>query len=60
MGLFKLNLLRTDVIPIVNYTWSRSFAKEKTNLMDISDRGWGPLNQILLSHPEIQSTYLKK
>ena len=27
MGIFKLNLLRTDVIPIVNYAWERSFAK---------------------------------
>ena len=59
MGLFKLNLLRTDVIPIVNYAWKRSFAKERTNLKAISDRGWGPLNRILLSHPEIKSTNLK-
>ena len=55
MGLFKLNLLRTDVIPIVNYAWDRSFSKKHTNLQAIRDRGWGPLNKILLSHPEISS-----
>ena len=59
MGFFKLNLVRTDVIPIVNYAWTRSFAKERTNLKAISDQGWGPLNRILLSHAEIQSTNLR-
>ena len=53
MGLFQLNLTRTDIIPIVNYAWDRSFARVRTNLKAIRDRGWGPLNQILLSHPEI-------
>ena len=47
------------MIPTVNYAWRRSFAKERTNLKAISDRGWGPLNRNLLSHPEIQSTNLK-
>ena len=59
MVFFKLDLLHTDVIPIVNYAWTCSFAKERTNLKAISDRGWGPVNWILLSHPEIQSTNLK-
>jgi len=53
MGLFEMNLLRTDVIPIVNYAWERSFARVQSNLKAIQDRGWGPLNKILLSHPEI-------
>ena len=53
MGLFQLNLTRTDIIPIVNYAWDHSFARVRTNLKAIRDRGWGPLNQILLSHPEI-------
>ena len=56
MGCFKLNLLRTDVIPIVNYAWERSFAKTHTNLRAMCERGWGPLNKILLHHPEISST----
>ena len=56
MGLFKLNLLRTDVIPIVNYAWQRSFSKQQSNLRAIRDRGWGPLNKILLHHPEISKT----
>jgi len=53
MGLYRLNLLRTDVIPIVNAAWKKSFAKTSSNLKAIQDRGWGPLNKILLHHPEI-------
>ena len=53
MGLFKLNLTRTNIIPIVNYAWDCSFAIICTNLKAIRDRGWGPLNQVLLSHQDI-------
>jgi len=35
------------------------FLKKKTNLQAIRDRGWGPLNKILLSHPEISSNNIK-
>ena len=56
MGLFKMNLVRTDIIPIVNYAWQKSFANVANNLKAIADRGWGPLNRILLSHPEIISS----
>ena len=56
MGIFQLNLLRTDIIPIVNYAWERSFAKINSNLKACQDRGWGPLNKKLLSHPDIVSS----
>ena len=56
MGIFKLNLQRTDIIPIVNYAWARSFARVNTNIKARQARGWGPLNQILLSHPDILCT----
>ena len=57
MELFKLNLLHTNVIPIVNYARQRSFAKTNTNLIAIRERGWGTsLNMILLHHPEISNT----
>ena len=59
MGLFKMNLVRTDIIPIVNYAWQKSFANVKNNLKAIADRGWGPLNRILLSHPEIISSKIE-
>ena len=56
MGLFKMNLVRTDIIPIVNYAWEKSFNNVTNNLKAIADRGWGPLNRVLLSHPEIVSS----
>ena len=56
MGSFKLNLVRTDIVPIVNYAWQRSFSNVENNLKAIADRGWGPLNRILLSHHEIISS----
>lgn len=56
MGIFKLNLTKTDIVPIVNYAWERSFARVATNLKAVQERGWGPLNQALLLHPQIAST----
>ena len=53
IGLFKLNIVRTDIILIINYAWSRSFNNINTNKKAIRDRGWGPLNKILLWYPEI-------
>jgi len=56
MGIFKLNLTRTDIIPIVNFAWEKSFNRVDTNLKAIRERGWGPLNRLLLTHPEIISS----
>lgn len=53
MGLFKFNLTCTNIIPIVNYAGGGSFPRVRSNLKAIRERGWGPLNQILLSHPDI-------
>ena len=53
MGMFNLNIICLDIIPIVNYAWARSFNNFITNKKAIRDRGWGPLNKILLQHPEI-------
>ena len=59
MGLFKMNLVCTNIIPIVNYVLKKSFANVNNNFKAISDRGWGPLNRILLSHPEIINSQIK-
>ena len=40
--MFKLNIVRSDIIPIVNYAWARSFNNVSTNKKAIRDRGWGP------------------
>ena len=53
MGMFKLNSVRSDIMPIVNYAWARSFNNVATNKKAIRNRGWGPLHKILLQHPEI-------
>ena len=52
-------ILPTDIIPIVNYAWKRSFAKVDTNKKAIAARGWGPLNYNLLTNSQIQPTMTK-
>ena len=55
MGM-TIALTRNDIIPIVNVAWQQSFAQVRTNKLSISIRGWGPLNRVLLLHPEILKT----
>jgi hypothetical protein len=49
-------LEKTTLIRIVNVAWQISFARVDTNKRSIAARGWGPLNYILLDHPELQET----
>ena len=49
------HLKKTDIIPIINYCWDRSFARTITNKKAIAMRGWNPLNYVLLDSPEISS-----
>jgi hypothetical protein len=49
-------LERSDIVRIVNIAWQKSFARVDTNLKAIAERGWGPLNYVLLDHPELQET----
>ena len=48
IGLFKLKIVRTDIIPIVHYTWAHLFNNIDTTNQVIRDRDWGwdPLNKI--------------
>ena len=46
----------TDIIPIVNRAWNRSFAKADSNRRAIVDRGWYPCNYNLLTKPEVLRT----
>lgn len=48
-----LTLKPTDVVPIVNYTWERSFAVKRNNQKAILDRGWCPANRALEVHPDV-------
>ena len=45
-----------EIIPMVNYAWSHSFARCIKNKKAISERGWNPLNRVLLTDPSIRST----
>ena len=45
---------KTDVILVVHMAWRESFAIVVRNKKVIAERGWGPLNFILLDHPELK------
>jgi hypothetical protein len=47
---------KSDIVQIVNVAWQKSFGRVDTNNRAIAARGWGPLNYILLDHPELQET----
>jgi hypothetical protein len=46
----------TDIVPIVNYAWNRSFKIVRNNKKALKQRGWFPLNQALLVSPEVLQT----
>jgi hypothetical protein len=46
----------TDIIPIINYAWDRSFACTEGNKTAITTRGWNPCNYALLVSKEILRT----
>jgi hypothetical protein len=50
----KFTLTRHDIMWLVRYAWKKSFARVRTNTQTIAERGWGPLNYVLLDHPELQ------
>ena len=55
LGMQDTHLKKTDIIPIINYCWDRSFARTITNKKAIAIQGWNPFNDILLDNPEISS-----
>ena len=46
----------TDMIPLINSAWKKSFARVRHNKKAIADRGWFPYNRNLLLHPDLRST----
>ena len=50
----------TDLMPIINLAWEKSFARVEKNKQAIVDRGWNPLNRALLLDDELRSTMTKK
>ena len=56
LGQTTLEILPTDILPLVNYAWDRSFALTSNNKKAIAERGWNPLNRSLLLNSEIRCT----
>ena len=52
----KPELVATDIIPMIDYTWNQSFTGVDKNLKAIADGGWNPLNYAFLMDKEIQAT----
>ena len=55
MGLCN-SLERSDIIPLINIIWERSFGNIQGNKKAIADRGWYPANKRLLTNPDILAT----
>ena len=51
-----LTITKTDVIPLANKAWNKSFAREEENRNALADRGWFPMNYCLLTNQEILLT----
>ena len=49
----KQRFVPSDIIPLLNTAWEKSFAIVSRGRKAIVERGWGPLNYVLLDHPEI-------
>jgi hypothetical protein len=49
----------TNIIPIINAAWPKSFGNVNFAPKAIADRGWGPLTYNLLKHPDIVSSRYK-
>jgi len=46
---------KTGIILLIHQAWKESFAVKATNKKVIAERGWGPLNYVLLDHPELSN-----
>jgi hypothetical protein len=44
----------TDIVPLVAHAWNKSFGNIENAKKAIAQRGWGPLNFVLLDHPEVR------
>ena len=60
LGLYDDGLVDTDLMPLINKSWSQSFARVNKNRNALADRGWNPLNQALLLHDDLRATMTRK
>ena len=55
-----MELVPTDIIPMVNKAWPVSFGCERTNKKAICDRGWYPYNRNLLNNEDLRMKMTKE
>jgi len=60
LGLYDDGLVDTDLMPLINKSWSQSFARVDKNRNALADRGWNPLNQALLLNDDLRATMTRK
>ena len=60
LGLQNEGIVDTDLMPLINRAWDKSFARVEKNKNAISDRGWNPLNKCLLLDQTLRSTMTAK
>ena len=46
--LMKITIEPYEIIPLINSSWSKSFARPLSNSEEIAARGWNPLNRNIL------------
>ena len=51
-----VTLKRSDIVPIVNYSWVWSFTRIDKNLKAMTVQGWNTLDKALLIDPDILAT----
>mmetsp|Transcript_22655 Transcript_22655/g.49064 ORF Transcript_22655/g.49064 Transcript_22655/m.49064 type:complete len:174 (-) Transcript_22655:369-890(-) len=49
----RLSLEPTDIIPLLNWIFHKSYGDERSNRKAVADRGWYPANRKLLEHKEL-------
>lgn len=54
------NFNHTDIIPLVNAAFSQSYGNSIGARKAIIERGWGPLNYILLEHEQLLKTKINE
>ena len=55
----RLTIEVTEIMILVNYAWSVSFAKVPSNKTAIAERGWNPLNRNIILDTAVRATMTK-
>jgi hypothetical protein len=55
-----VGIVPSDIIPIINYAWKKSFARVDKNKKAIAERGWFPYNRNLLRNEELRATMTER